>query len=58
MNEYLPVYVRGQSLAGYIVGCSTRRKMIDAIPSIQDRRNICREHALQSRDLLRQPFRQ
>jgi hypothetical protein len=56
MFEYLPQYNRGESLQGYIVRCSTGRKMIDSIPVISDRRNICREFALHSRRLLRQPF--
>jgi hypothetical protein len=56
MFDYLPKYNRGESLGGYIARCSTGRKMVESIPSIQDRRNICREHAQHSRDLLRQPF--
>jgi hypothetical protein len=56
MFDYLPTYQRGQSLGGYITACSTKRKMIEAVPNITDRRNICREHAQHSRDLLRQPF--
>jgi hypothetical protein len=55
MYDYLPEYRRGQSLAGYVAGCRNSRGLTAAVSSITDRTNICREHAIQSRILLRQP---
>ena len=56
MEEFLPKYRRGESLAGYISRCSATRRMTTSVPSQRDRVGICQEHALQSRELLRQPF--
>ena len=53
---YLPVYKRGQSLAGYVAGCSTNRNMVNNISSMEVRRAICQEHAEQMRTAMRQPF--
>ena len=58
MNDYLPEYRRGESLEGYISRCRGGRFIITAVPNITDRGNICREHAEQSRKLLRQPFQE
>lgn len=56
MNDFLPPYRRGVSISGYIAACSTGRNLIRAVPNMTDRNNICREHAQQSREMLRQPF--
>ena len=55
MNDFLPEYRLGESIAGYSARCSSRMRLMRAVPSFQDRLNICREHALQSRDLMMRP---
>jgi hypothetical protein len=55
--DYLPEYNRGESIVGYTTRCSTGRKMVEEIPQQKTRVSICREHADQSRKLLRQPFK-
>ena len=56
MNEYLPNYRRGESLTGYIARCQSGRKLVEGVPSIIDRMYICKDHALQIRKAIGQPF--
>lgn len=52
MALYFPKYRRGQSTIGYIVGCSRNRRLIDAVPSPQERIEICRDHLIEVRDAM------
>jgi hypothetical protein len=58
MYDYLPEYRRGESLEGYVSRCRGGRLLTTAVPSITIRGNICKDHAEQSRKLLRQPFQE
>jgi hypothetical protein len=53
---YLPKYNRGESIVGYVSRCSNTADMINNVGQIGVRRNICKEHAEQMRQALRQPF--
>ena len=53
---YLPIYNRGESIAGYVSRCSSSADMVKNVGQIGVRRNICKEHADQMRMALRQPF--
>jgi hypothetical protein len=53
---YLPTYKRGESISGYVSRCSTTADMVRNVDSISVRRSICKEHAEQMRQALRQPF--
>ena len=53
---YLPKYNRGESIAGYVSRCSASPDMVKNVGLIDVRRNICKEHADQMRQALRQPF--
>lgn len=53
---YLPTYKRGESISGYVARCSTTADMVNNVDSISVRRSICKEHADQMRQALRQPF--
>ena len=55
MGEFLPEYRRGMSITGYVMYCSARSALVNAVPNISDRRNICKDHASQARNYLRQP---
>ena len=54
--NYLPDYRRGESLVGYSARCSSGRDLMTAVPSVQARLDICKEHANQMREAMRQPF--
>lgn len=58
MYDYLPEYRRGESLEGYVSRCRGGRLLTTAVPSITNRGFICKDHAEQSRKLLRQPFQE
>jgi hypothetical protein len=58
MYEFLPEYRRGESIAGYVSRCRGGRMLTAAIPNISYRGSVCKEHAEQSRVLLRQPFQE
>lgn len=53
---YLPIYRRGESIAGYVSRCSASRDMVNNVGQIGVRRTICQEHAEQMRDAMKQPF--
>lgn len=53
---YLPIYKRGESISGYVSRCSASADMVKNVDNISVRRNICKEHAEQMREALRQPF--
>jgi len=53
---YLPIYNRGESIAGYVSRCSSSADMVKNVGQIGVRRNICQEHAEQIRSAMRQPF--
>jgi len=53
---YLPKYNRGESISGYVSRCSASRDMVNNVGQIGVRQSICKEHAEQMREALRQPF--
>jgi hypothetical protein len=53
---YLPKYNRGESISGYVARCSTTADMVRNVGQIGVRQSICKEHAEQMRQALRQPF--
>ena len=56
MNEYLPIYNRGESLTGYQSRCASGRLLRENVLSLAVRLQICREHAQQMRAALGQRF--
>ena len=54
----IPEYIRGESIAGFTQRCLSNREMrrIPLDPAIKS--VLCREHAEQAREYLRQPFNQ
>lgn len=52
MALYFPKYNRGSSTIGYIVGCTRNRRLMDAVPSPQDRIEICRDHLIEIRNAM------
>jgi hypothetical protein len=52
MALYFPPYRRGQSQIGYTIGCSRNRRLMDAVPSPQDRIEICKDHLLEVRNAM------
>lgn len=55
MGDYLPLYRRGMSITGYVMYCSSGSRLISAVPKVSDRQSICKDHATQARNYLRQP---
>ena len=53
---YLPKYNRGESITGYVSRCSSSPDMVKNVGQIGVRQSICKEHADQMRQALRQPF--
>ncbi len=53
---YLPKYNRGESITGYVSRCSASPDMVKNVGQIGVRQSICKEHAEQMRQALRQPF--
>jgi hypothetical protein len=53
---YLPTYKRGESISGYVSRCSASPDMVRNVGQIGVRQSICKEHAEQMRQALRQPF--
>ena len=53
---YLPTYKRGESIVGYVSRCSNTAEMVRNVGQIGVRQSICKEHAEQMRQALRQPF--
>jgi hypothetical protein len=56
MGDFLPEYRRGESLIGYVVRCSTGRTLTQNVEQVRVRQQICKEHAEQMREAMRQPF--
>jgi len=52
MALYFPKYNRGQSQTGYVVGCVRNKRLTEAVPSFQDRVEICRDHLREVRDAM------
>lgn len=52
----LPIYNRGESIAGYTQRCRASRDMRVLPLDSRLKTQLCREHAEQARFYLRQPF--
>ena len=54
----IPQYRRGESVAGFTQRCMSNREMRNVPLDTAIKRQLCREHAEQAREYLRQPFNQ
>ena len=54
----IPQYRRGESVAGFTQRCMSNREMRNVPLDTSIKRQLCREHAEQAREYLRQPFNQ